>query len=98
MQELATSDEGKAVLRFLSADTAIARPVISTANLPSERLATLRNAFDAMMRDMDYLAEADKQKLEMTYMSGEKAHEIAKSILDTPPVILAKAKEILERR
>src|SRR3546814_8359438 len=39
------------------------RPIVTTPNVPAERLAALRDAFDATMKDAKFLAEAKKLKL-----------------------------------
>ena len=73
------------VLTFLSADTAIARSLVATPDTPPERVEALRRAFDATMRDPDFLAEAEKAKLDVDPMPGAEAQKIANSIVNTPP-------------
>jgi tripartite-type tricarboxylate transporter receptor subunit TctC len=93
--ELAGSDMDRQVLTFLSADTAIARALVTTPDTPPERVAALRRAFDATMRDPDFLAEADKALLDIVPMSGEDSQKIADSIVNTPPEVVARAKALL---
>jgi tripartite-type tricarboxylate transporter receptor subunit TctC len=93
--ELAGNDMDRQVLTFLSADTAIARALVTTPDTPPERVAALRRAFDATMRDPDFLAEADKALLDIAPMSGEDSQKIADSIVNTPPEVVARAKALL---
>ena len=51
MQELAKNDVDKRVLTFISADTAISRPLVTNGGVPRERVEALRRAFDATMKD-----------------------------------------------
>ena len=60
MQELAKNDIDRQVLEFISADTAISRPLVTNAGVPRERVEALRRAFDATMKDPEFLAEAEK--------------------------------------
>ena len=93
--ELAGNDMDRQVLTFLSADTAIARALVTTPDTPGERVAALRRAFDATMRDPEFLAEADKALLDIVPLSGEDSQKIADSIVNTPPDVVARAKLLL---
>ena len=95
MQDLATGEKEKAILRFLSLDTTIARPLVTTPGVPTDRVAALRRAFDQAMKDPELLAEAEKRKLDMDPLSGEEAQKIAAEIANTEPDVVAAAKSIL---
>ena len=93
--ELTNDPIERQVLTFLSADTAIARALVTAPDTPPERVAALRRAFDDTMRDPDFLAEADKAMLDIVPMSGADAQKIADSIVNTPPEVVARAKMLL---
>jgi tripartite-type tricarboxylate transporter receptor subunit TctC len=93
--ELANNDMDRQVLTFLSADTAIARALVTAPDTPHERVAALRRAFDDTMRDPEFLAEADKALLDIVPMRGEDAQKVADSIVNTPPEVVARAKMLL---
>jgi len=93
--ELANNDRDRKVLTFLSADTAIARALVATPDTPPQRVEALRRAFDATMKDPDFLAEAAKAKMDIVPMSGEESQKIADSIANTPPAVVARAKSLL---
>lgn len=95
MIELATSDLDRAVARFISSDTAISRAVVTTEGTPPERVEALRRAFDATMKDPEFLAEAAKTQMDISPLSGEASQKIADSIANTPPEVIARAKELL---
>ena len=67
-----------------------------TADVPADRAAILRNAFDKTMADAEYLAEATKAKLEINPVSGVKVEQIVKEIYQTPPDLVKKAAELIE--
>jgi tripartite-type tricarboxylate transporter receptor subunit TctC len=93
--ERATNDLDRAVLTFLSADTALSRSLITTADAPPARLEALRRAFDAVMQDPALLAEAAKAKMDISPSTGEEAQKVALSIVATKPDVVARAKSIL---
>jgi tripartite-type tricarboxylate transporter receptor subunit TctC len=95
LNELAGNDMDRQVLTFLSADTAIARAVVAAPDTPPERVQALRRAFDATMKDPEFLADAEKTQMDIVPMSGEEAQKIADSIVNTPPEVLARAKALL---
>ena len=51
MTELATSDEGRTVMGVLAGTAEIGRSILTTPGVPPERLAALRTALQAMLKD-----------------------------------------------
>jgi tripartite-type tricarboxylate transporter receptor subunit TctC len=64
-------------LQLLLEPQEMARPFAAPPGIPPERLAALRAAFDATMKDSDFLSEANKLRLEVNPMKGE---DIAKLV------------------
>jgi tripartite-type tricarboxylate transporter receptor subunit TctC len=93
--ELAGNADDREVLRFLSADTAIARSLVTTPDTPPERVEALRRAFDATVRDPAFLAEAEQTQMDISPMTGEEAQKIADSIVNTRSGVIARAKTLL---
>ena len=63
--------------------------------MPSARLAALRQAFDAAMKDPALLKEADQAKQDISPTSGVDAQQVANSIVNAPADVIAAAKTIL---
>lgn len=95
MIDLARNDFDREVLRFLSADTEIARAVVTTPGVPADRLAAMRQAFNTMMKDADFLAEAEKQKMDISPSTGEQAQAVAESMLKASPKVIDRARVLL---
>jgi tripartite-type tricarboxylate transporter receptor subunit TctC len=93
--ELGKNEFDRKVLTFLSADTAISRAVVTTPNVPGERVAVLRRAFDATMKDKAFLAEAAEARMDIVPSTGEAAQQIAQSIVDTDPAVVARARDLV---
>jgi tripartite-type tricarboxylate transporter receptor subunit TctC len=96
MLELARSPQDREVLRFLSADTAISRAIVATPGIPADRVAALRKAFEATMKDPVFLADADKSRIDISPTSAEQARKVAEDILKASPEVKKKAKEIID--
>jgi tripartite-type tricarboxylate transporter receptor subunit TctC len=96
MIELAKNEQDRAVLEFLSADIPISRAYVTTPGTPPDRVAALRRAFDATMKDPAFLADAAKANVDISPSTGEEAQRYADMIANTPSVVLTRAKAILE--
>jgi tripartite-type tricarboxylate transporter receptor subunit TctC len=92
--ELATNDLDRKVLRFISSDTAISRAVVAPPEVPADRVEALRRAFDATMKDPEFVTEARGRKIDLTPMRGEDAQLIADEIANTPAPVIARAREV----
>jgi hypothetical protein len=67
------------------------RPFTVPPGTPKERLQLLRKGFADTMKDTEFIAEAEKSKLETTYVSGEEIEKYVSEIMSITP----KAKELL---
>ena len=68
------------------------RPFVAPPGVPEERLETLRKGFTATFKDPEFLAEAEKSKLYLDYVSAKEIDGHVKDILDITP----RAKESLQ--
>jgi tripartite-type tricarboxylate transporter receptor subunit TctC len=94
--EIARNEEQRAVIRFLFSPEEVARPFVAPPGLPTDRLGILRSAFDATMKDNEFLQEAQKARLDVNPRTGDDVTSIIKQIYTAAPSVVAKAKEILE--
>lgn len=92
LTDLATSDEHRRIIAFLSGEVGMGKPFLTTPGIPADRLAALRAAFGAMTRDPAYLEEALRLNIGVRAASHEKIAAIAQSILSTPPDLVAKTR------
>lgn len=94
--ELAENEADRRILTFVSADTAISRSLVASPGVPPDRIEALRRAFDAVMKDPQFLADAERSKMDVSAMTGEEAQKIADSIVNTPPDVIERARAFLE--
>jgi tripartite-type tricarboxylate transporter receptor subunit TctC len=94
--DLATSPEQKAVIDILNSPGELGRPFIVARQVPRERVAILRAALQATLKDAAFLADAKKQSLLLDPVAGEEAEKIIAQIYAAPPALIRKAKDVLE--
>ncbi len=92
--ELTNDPEAIAVFRFLVATDEIGRSLFTTPNVPPARLALLRQAFQTMLADPEFKAEAEQLKLPLAPRSGEEMQQVVADTFRISPEVLAKVKEI----
>jgi tripartite-type tricarboxylate transporter receptor subunit TctC len=74
----------------------MARPFFTTPNVPTDRVAALRAAFNATMADPEMIQEAEKQGLEINLVTGEEVQKLIKDVYDTPDSLVLKVRETLK--
>jgi tripartite-type tricarboxylate transporter receptor subunit TctC len=94
--DLARNDEQKQAIEFLYAGQGIGRPFVAPPDLPADRLKMLRDAFNATMKDPDFIAEVKKQNLDLEPEDGEHLAALIKKIYATPKPIVEKVSELVK--
>ena len=90
--DLATNDEQRRMFEFVSTDVAMERPYAAPPAIPADRLQTLRRGFEAMTKDSEFLATAQKQDMDINLHTGEQVQKMVERTTGTPPEIVAKVK------
>ncbi len=80
----AKTQEQKQSLDLALARLEFGRPFFMPPNVPAERVNAIRRAFDAVMKDKEFLDEADKLKIEIDPLSGEQVAALIEQIYKTP--------------
>lgn len=96
LTDLATNDDDRAVLELLSSGEVIGRPLLTTPNVPADRVAALRAAFDKTMKDAEFLAEAKKLGLEIDPVSGVELQKVAERIVSASPAVVERLRKITQ--
>jgi len=93
--DLAKNNDDRALLKLLSAPTTIGRPIFTSPGVPEERVKALRAAFDATMKDPNFLAAAEKAKMDINPVSGAELQKIVSEIVATPKPIAERLQKII---
>jgi tripartite-type tricarboxylate transporter receptor subunit TctC len=92
--DLTKSPDDRLVYDFLVAPERLGRLFMTSGKVPQDRVAALRQAFDAMVADAEFLADAEKMKLLVTPMTGDVVTRHVADLYATPPELVVKAKAI----
>ena len=85
------------MLRLLTAGQFLGRPFFGTPDIPADRAAALRTAFDATMKDAQFLAEAAKLDLEVTPVTGAAIDAFLADLYRTPKDVIGKAAAAIQK-
>ena len=94
--DYAKNEEERGVFDLIFGRYVLGRPVMAPPGIPPERLQTLRKAFMDTMKDPEFLADAEKVKIEIGPSSGEDVEQLVKRFFSYPPAVIAKAIAAME--
>jgi len=96
VEELARTPDDRLIIELIVSGTQLGRPFATTPDIPTDRLAALREAFRATMKDPELLKDAAQMNFEVNPVYGEPMQKIVEKILSTPKPLAERAKEFLE--
>jgi tripartite-type tricarboxylate transporter receptor subunit TctC len=95
--ELTQDREKQQILKVFLAMQEPARPFTAPPDIPADRKAALLAAFDATMKDADFLAEAKKQRMDVNPLDAKAVDHIMAEVYATPKDILDKAAQAIAK-
>jgi tripartite-type tricarboxylate transporter receptor subunit TctC len=85
--EVLREDIDAATYKAYMAQMEYQRPLTTAPGTPKDRLEILRRAFKATLTDPEFLAQAAKSKLDITYVSAEETEKLVTDVLSIPPKV-----------
>jgi tripartite-type tricarboxylate transporter receptor subunit TctC len=95
VNDLARSDEDRALLDILNVPGELGRPFIMAQEVPRERVRTLTTAFERALKDETLLAEARTQSLPIDLFSAEESEKIVRALYAAPRELIQRVKDVL---
>jgi tripartite-type tricarboxylate transporter receptor subunit TctC len=95
--DLARSENDRKALALFFARAAAGRPFVAPPDVPADRIAALRAAFDATLRDPAFLEDAQKQNLHVVPITGRQLSDIIADAHKTPPEVVKRTLQALGR-
>jgi tripartite-type tricarboxylate transporter receptor subunit TctC len=89
--EFIKTEEQRQVLAFFSSSMELGRPLMAPPGVPGERVARLRSAFDAAMKDAAFRQEAAAMGFEVMPQDGEEIAARVAAVTATPKNIIDEA-------
>ncbi len=94
--KFAKTEEGRKMIEVaIHGDSDIVRTYTLPPSTPKDRVQILRAAFNATLKDPDFLADAKKSKLNVDPVSVEEIEKDINGLFKLDPALLGKLKEIL---
>jgi tripartite-type tricarboxylate transporter receptor subunit TctC len=95
IQDLARNENDRRVIDLVVAGDAMGKPMAIAPNAPPERVRALLTAYQATLRDPDFVKAAISARSEINAVSGERLQEIVARVLSTPADLKARARKII---
>ena len=94
--DLVSDPQDKQIVNLMTSIGTLGYGLGAPPQIPADRLAALRKAFEDMIADPAYLADAEKSGLMLdTPLRGEEAQAFVEEVLKTPPELVERAKKLI---
>jgi tripartite-type tricarboxylate transporter receptor subunit TctC len=88
--------EDRPLLHFMANASSVGRPLATTPGVPADRVAALRRAFEATVRDPEFIATAKKENMEIRPQTAEVLTKIIFGLLNSPQDVRDRMKVALK--
>ena len=86
--ELTQDKEALDIIAFTEAPLTMALPFLAPAGIPADRAAALTGAFMAMVKDREFLADAERSKLDIAPIDGDQVRAVIAKMATTPRAVI----------
>jgi tripartite-type tricarboxylate transporter receptor subunit TctC len=93
--DVAKTESDRLAMALMVGRLEYGRPFFLPPGVPDVRVAVLRKSFDAAVRDPKFLAEAEKSKIDVDPISGQRVAELVEKAMETPKDVIARVREAL---
>ena len=97
VMDLAENDEERQVLEFIFARQAWGRPFLAPPGVPADRAKALQDSFMAVTKDPAFIADTEKQKLEINPLPGPRIAQMIARMYQTPLRVVNLAREATDK-
>jgi tripartite-type tricarboxylate transporter receptor subunit TctC len=94
--EVEPTPAGKQLFEIAFAEQVMGRPFVLPPKMPADRVAALRAAFDATVKDPEFLADAKAQKAHIDPISGVEINALLERVYSMPPDVVARIRNIVK--
>ena len=94
--EVEATPAGKQLFEIAFAEQVMGRPFVLPPKMPADRVAALRAAFDATMKDQKFLADAETQKAHIDPVSGVEINALLERVYSAPPEVAGRLRSIVK--
>lgn len=93
--DLVQGEANKSLVRTYVNVMEIGRPLVVGPGVPAKRVTELRRAFDAMVKEPDFIADADKMQIELGPIPGEELQNMVREVTALDPALVERLKDMI---
>ena len=90
------TDEDKKAAELVVSQQVFGRPFVAPPGTAPEVVKILRDGFADVLKDKDFLADAEKVKIDVNPLDGAKVQDVVTKVYASPPAVVARAKELIK--
>lgn len=95
MWKFVAKDDDKKAAELVVSQQVFGRPYIAPPGTPDAQVKILRDAFEAVLKDKEFLADAEKAKIDVNPLNGAKVQDVVQKVYASSPAVVARAKELI---
>ena len=95
--ELASTNTDRVVLNSVANASDIGRSVLAPPNVPAERVAALRKAFQALVRDPDFIRESDRRNVALEALAGDELQTMVNQSMNLTPELVERIRQTIRQ-
>jgi tripartite-type tricarboxylate transporter receptor subunit TctC len=92
--DLIDDKENREIMKLILLSQSFGRPYLAPPGIPADRAAALQAAFKKTMTDPDFIADAEKNRLELDPTYGEELKKLLNDAYALPPALLKRAQDL----
>ena len=96
IMDLARTEADRQMAALALGPNKMGRPLFGPPNIPSDRVAFLRDSFVATMKDPELRADAKKMQIDVDYMDGAATEALYRQLYATPKPVVEATQAIME--
>jgi hypothetical protein len=97
IRNLVKDETDRKALEFLLARELMGRPFVAPPGIPADRARALRDAFNATLKDAEFLKDAARSSIEVNLVTAEEINGLLIDAAALPPGVIERARQVLDR-
>jgi tripartite-type tricarboxylate transporter receptor subunit TctC len=94
--ELSPNETARKIFEIAFVEQVMGRPFVIPPEVPLDRVAVLRKAFDETMTDKEFLEEAAKQGAEIDPVTGARINELLDTVYTAPADLAQRVRDLVQ--
>lgn len=97
LPELASNETDRIVLNAVANASDIGRSILAPPNVPAERVAALRKAFNALVADADFIRESNRRNVAVEPLPGDELQAMVNQSMTLTPELVERIRQTIRQ-